>query len=60
MTIAAIQGYIGDFLRGGGNGRRGIPHPGEMYFVRDGAVTPGPSHECDTTFFVKGRPKSAR
>ena len=29
-------------------------------FVRDGAVTPGPSRECDITFFVKGRPKSAR
>ena len=23
-------------------------------------MTPGPSHECDITFFVKGRPKSAR
>ena len=29
-------------------------------FVRTGAVTPGPSRECDITFFVKGRPKSAR
>ena len=29
-------------------------------FVRDGAVTPGPSRECDITFFVKRRPKSAR
>ena len=29
-------------------------------FVRDGAVTPGPSCKCDITFFVKGRPKSAR
>ena len=29
-------------------------------FVRDGAVTPGPSRKCDITFFVKGRPKSAR
>ena len=29
-------------------------------FVRDGAVTRGPSRECDITFFVKGRPKSAR
>ena len=29
-------------------------------FVRDGAVTPGPSSECDITFFAKGRPKSAR
>ena len=29
-------------------------------FVRDGAVTPGPSRKCDITFFVKGRPKSAQ
>ena len=29
-------------------------------FVRNGAATPGPSRECDITFFVKGRPKSAR
>ena len=29
-------------------------------FVRNGAVTPGPSCECEITFFVKGRPKSAR
>ena len=29
-------------------------------FVRNRAVTPGPSRECDITFFVKGRPKSAR
>ena len=29
-------------------------------FVRKGAVTPGPSRECDITFFVKGRLKSAR
>ena len=29
-------------------------------FVRNGAVTPRPSRECDITFFVKGRPKSAQ
>ena len=29
-------------------------------FVRNGAVTPGPSRECDITFFVKGRPKFAQ
>ena len=29
-------------------------------FVRNGAVAPGPSRECDITFFVKRRPKSAR
>ena len=29
-------------------------------FVRNGAVTPGPSRKSDITFFVKGRPKSAR
>ena len=29
-------------------------------FVRNDAVTPGPSRECNVTFFVKGRPKSAQ
>ena len=29
-------------------------------FVRNGAVTPGLSRECDITFFVKGRPKSVQ
>ena len=29
-------------------------------FVRNGAVTPGPSRECDITSFVKGRPKSSQ
>ena len=29
-------------------------------FLRNGAVTPGPSRKCDITFFVKGRPKSAQ
>ena len=29
-------------------------------FVRNGAVTPRPSRECDITFFAKGRPKSVR
>ena len=29
-------------------------------FVRDCAVTPGPSRECDITTFVKRRPKIAR
>ena len=48
----------------GGNGRRAIPHRvrGTILFC-SGAVTPGPSrHECDITFFVKGRPllKSAQ
>ena len=31
-----------------------------FFFVRNGAVTPGPSREGDITSFVKGRPKSAR
>ena len=55
--------YFGDFL-GGGNGRGGggglhTPVRGAK-FVRNGAVTPGPSRECDITFFVKGPPKSGR
>ena len=29
-------------------------------FVRNGAVTPGLSRECDITCFVKGQPKSGR
>ena len=29
-------------------------------FVRNAAVTPGPSRECDITFFAKGRPKSTQ
>ena len=29
-------------------------------FVCKGAVTRGPSHECDITFLCKGRPKSAQ
>ena len=51
---------FGHFLRGG-NGRGGFHTRvrGTM-FVRNGAVTPGPSRKCDITFFVKGRPKSAR
>ena len=28
-------------------------------FVCNGAVTPGPSRECNITFFVKGQPQSA-
>ena len=53
-------GTFGDFLRGvtEGGGFH-TPVRGTM-FVRDGAVTPGPSRECDITFLVKGRPKSAR
>ena len=57
-------GIPGDrgLFKGGGNGRGGGAHTpvrGTM-FVCNGAVTPGPSCECDITFFVKGRPKSAR
>ena len=29
-------------------------------FARYGAVTPGPSRECDITIVVEGRPKSAQ
>ena len=57
-----LDSFFGDFFFfKGGNGRGGIPHPvrGTM-FVRNGAVTPGPSRECDITFFVKRRPESAR
>ena len=40
-------------------GRFHTPVRGTM-FGRNGAVTPGPSSDCDITFFVKGLPKSAR
>ena len=56
------QIYRGLFKGGGVNERGGGFHTrvrGTM-FVRNGDVTPGPSRECDITFFVKGRPKSAR
>ena len=57
----AEKGRKGRGLFKGGNGRGGFHTPvrGTM-FVRDGAVTPGPSRECDITFFVKRRPNSAR
>ena len=29
-------------------------------FIGSAVVTPGPSRECDITFFVKGREKSAQ
>ena len=31
-----------------------------IMFVRNGAMAPGPSCECDITFFVKGGPNSAQ
>ena len=54
---------LGHFLRGGG----GLaPEGGGFHttvrgamFVRNGAMTPGPSRECDITF-AEGRPKSAQ
>ena len=57
-TIAIVSGTFG----GGGYGRGGGFHTtviGAM-FVRNGAVTPGPSRECDINFCVKGRPRSAQ
>ena len=42
-----------------GGGGFHTPVRGAM-FVSNGTVTPGPSRECDITFFAKGRPKSAR
>ena len=63
--MAFLRGMSGTSLgrRGGGNGKGGgvtgfhTPVRGTM-FVHNGAVTPGPSRECDITFFVQGRPKS--
>ena len=55
--------FWGDFLRGVTEGRVPrvfhTPVRGTL-FVHSSAVTPGPSHKCDITFFVKGRPKSVQ
>ena len=47
---ATTRGVFG----GGGN-----PVTEGTLFVCNDAVTPGPSHELNITFFVKDRPKSA-
>ena len=52
-------GFVGDFLRGVGVNGFHTAVRGTM-FICNGAVTPGPSRECDITFFVKGRPKSTK
>ena len=57
MKCHKIQGIFKGGLRKGGGFHTLVR--GTM-FVRNGAVTPGPSRECDITLFVKGRPKSAR
>ena len=53
----------GLFVRGGGGLWKGEGFDtavrGTM-FVRNGAVTPGPSRKCNITWVVKGRPKPAR
>ena len=53
--------HRGLFKRGGVTGGGGFHTAvrGTM-FVRKGAVTPGPSRECDIAFFVKGRRRSAQ
>ena len=42
-------------FNGGVNGSGGVFHTAGRVttFVRQGAMTPGPSHECDITSFVK-------
>ena len=55
-------GWIGDFKKFKGVTEGGGFHiavRGTM-FVRNGAVTPGPSRECDIIFFVNRQPKSAQ
>ena len=52
-----LRGGVKEGAEGGGGFHTRVR--GTM-FVRNGAVTPRPSRECDITFFVKGRPNSAR
>ena len=55
LSLVWFAGATPD-LRGGGVKEAGEFHSpvrGTM-FARDGAVTPGPSRECDITFFVQG------
>ena len=60
LIARLVSVCLWDFLREG-NGRGGFHTPVRgAVFVRNGAVTPGPSRECDITSFVTGRPKSAR
>ena len=61
IVVGNSRRSIGDFLKGGVTEGGGFHTAvrGTM-FVRNGAVTPGPSRECDITFFAKGRPKSAQ
>ena len=54
-----VKRKIRDFLGGVTEGGFHTAVRGTM-FVRNGAVTPGPSRECDIAFFLKGRPKSAQ
>ena len=48
-----LRSISGTFLGGVTEGGRFHTLVTGTMFVRDGAVTPGPSRECDIAFFVK-------
>ena len=63
MGVFPLGNCRGPFQGGGGTEQGGggcdIAMRGTV-FLRNGAVTPGPSRECDITFSVQGQPKSAQ
>ena len=61
-TVSNAESTLGSSPEGWGHGRGGAFQTavrGTM-FVCNGAVTPEPSRECNITFFVNGRPKTAQ
>ena len=61
IKLLQVGRDIGDFLGGGVTEGGGFPTAVRAtMFVCNGAVTPGPSRECDITIFVKGRPESVQ
>ena len=65
VAFCHCRGFAVSVSRGlfeGGGNLRGGCHTAvkATMFARHGAVTPGPSRECDITFSVNGRPTSAQ
>ena len=59
-TDNRVTATIWGLLKGVGPSAAGFHTAVRGAIVRDGAVTARPSRECDITFFVRGRPKSAQ